>query len=296
MNTIRKYNGKVTILFDTWGDNFTLKVPHYKKWLAAIKYLTQRGFSITENPSFKEHYGCLTKYHRIGFKKDVACLMEIGPAFIRVQFGNIKNLWTGIVQSFWDNPSDDRYTKLTYLEEMAVKLEIKKICDLFSRWNAEIVKEDNELQPVEYILRKLRVNSHIHGEVNCLDDIKKSITPDSYNFKHNSNDANNKKITCGDLKYFYHWKTKRLSCGIVWHNINNMWWVLYGNHEKSNIASFNLFDFNSSLPKREPVTPRQIDRLLERYSAKKDYKRCMHIKHYAENKLATCSQQPVTSI
>lgn len=254
-NIIRKYKTSLHLNFETWGENFTLNVPHKPFWDAIIRFLRKRGWKITENPSYKEHYNRLSKYHKIGFKKDLALLMEIKPKGIKVEIGNVKNLWTGIAQSFWDDPTDDRYTQLTYLENIAVNMEIRRLIDFCVSKGFGLEKTDDEYSAEEQIIRKLKINTHIHGKVESLNDIRKSITEDSYDFRHNSNDANKKKIICGEIKWFYdEYRTKRLMRGVVWHNINNMWWVILPCGTLRNEASFRLFDYDPSLPRRKKLT------------------------------------------
>ena len=149
------------------------------------------------------------------------------------------------------------------------------------KYNHEFIPEDYSFTAEEYIINNLKTNSHIHGKVTCLEDIKKSITEDSYDYQHNSNDANNKKIICGELKYFYNYYNRRMFCGIVWHNINNMWWVIV-NGVKYNVASFNLFDFDKNLPKRKPASQGDIQRLLNKFESKKEYLRCHAINKQLE--------------
>jgi len=244
---IRKYRNSIILSFNERGDNFSLNVPHHSKWIEIINFLRKRGFSIGENPSYKKHYNILSKYHKIGYKKDVACLLEIQSSNIEVKFGNIKNLWTGIAQDFWSDPSDNRYTKLSYLENIAVKLEIHRLFGLCQKFNLEYKKEESEMSPEEYIINSCNNNTHIHGKITCLDDIRLSIKEDSYDYRQNSDDKNKKKIICGETKYFYSYRTGRLTCGIAWHHINNMWWVLFGG-EMHNMASFELFE-------RIPIAP-----------------------------------------
>lgn len=256
-----------------------MKVPHHGKWLQIIRFLRRRGWNIGENGYYKSNYKCLSKYHKIGFKKDCVCLMEIGGAFIRVEFGNTKNLWHDMPQNFWDSPTDSRYTPLSYLEEVRVKLEVKKLMNFCSKYGHELIVEDKDLSPEQRIIQKLKVNTHIHGKVTCLNDIKAAIKEDSYDYLHNSNDKNKKKIICGQLKYFYDYN-RRLSCGIVWHNINNMWWVICGGKLR-NVAAFDLFDYEHGAPRRQPATPRKIEQLLKEYEKKRDYQKCLNIQKYA---------------
>lgn len=282
-NILRNYRNKVVLYFGHCGNNFSLDVPHYNKWLSIIRFLKKRGFSVKENETYKKHYSCLSKFHKIGFKKDVALLMEISASSITVEFGNIQNLWKDMAQSFWDDPNDERFTELNYLQTIAVKLEIKKLMQFCEKYNLNFVPEDSDLSPEERIINKLKINSHIHGKINCLNDIKDSITTDSYDWKHNSNDKNKKKIICGEVKYFYDYFNKRLSYGVVWHNINNMWWVICSGKLR-NIASFDLFDYEKGLPSRKSVDENYISRLLEKYESEKNYKKCMNIQDYHKRK------------
>ncbi len=123
---------------------------------------------------------------------------------------------------------------------------------------------------------KLSINTHIHGKVECLNDIKLSIKPDSYDWISNSNHKNKKKIICGETKYFYDYYTRRMFNGVVWHNINNMWWVISGGKLK-NICANDLFDFEKSMPKRKPVSKNEVESLLSKFEKKRDYIRCANI-------------------
>lgn len=283
MASIRKIRNTIYLHFDEWGDSFSLKVPHYNKWRTLITFLTKRGFAITENPSYKEHYSCLSKYHKIGYKSGVAVLMEIGANRIEIQFGNIQNLWKGVAQSFWDNPSDDRYTKLSYLEDVAVKLEIHRVIEFVNKWNMPLEVNNNDLSPEEYIIHNNKINPHVHGKVERLEDIKNYITKDNHNFGSNSDDKNKNKIICGDVKYFYNYGTKRLSCGVVWHNINNMWWIIMGK-ELKNVVAFELFDYSQDTPRKKPADSRKIDNLLSKFQAQRDFEKCIKIREYAKKR------------
>lgn len=58
---------------------------------------------------------------------------------------------------------------------------------------------------------------------------------------YNGTDKDGKAIYNGDVKYFRDRKG-RLMRGTVYHNINNMWWVLINKHWYTNMAAFELFD------------------------------------------------------
>jgi hypothetical protein len=58
---------------------------------------------------------------------------------------------------------------------------------------------------------------------------------------YNNKDRDKKFIYNGQIKYFRHWNGS-LMRGKVYHNINNMWWVILNAYEYTNIADFELFD------------------------------------------------------
>lgn len=225
---------------------------YFQHYLKIRNHLKNVGFTIERNPFYTKDYACLAKDHLVARKDNVVILIELAPNWIQFVFSDIKNVWDDW-QSAWIDSSDNRFHKLSYLEHTAVKLQIHKLKMLFETFGASITVNDNDLNPEQFILNKLRINNHIHGTVNSLDDIGKSIESGvgKYNQGSNSDDKYKRKITCGETKYFYDYSGV-LRCGIVWHNINNMWWVISGN-KLYNIASFGLFDYVKGLPRRNRI-------------------------------------------
>lgn len=282
VNSIRMHRNSVFINFAEQGENFTLNVPHYNEWVSLILFLKKRGFKVGENKSCKEHYPALSKFHKLGAKKDVRLLMEIHHSSISLEFGNVRNLWTGIAQGFWSDNIDERCSPTTYLEDKAVQLEVKRVVDRYKEKGFIYEPNDSDRTDIENIIHSDNSNQHIHGAITCLEDIGKSITETSYNFTQNSWDKNKKRIICGDLKCFYDCN-RRLSIGQAWHNINNMWWVIV-NGKRYNKASFDLFDYDASLPKRLPADENKIKSLLQKYESEMNYERCKAIRDYAISK------------
>lgn len=263
-NQIRQYHNKLFIDFEQRGDNFTIHVPHKPVWDAIIRFMRKRGWKIGENKSIKENFTTLSKYHKLGRKGSVAVLMEISSSSIELNFGHEKNLWTGIAQSFWPK-GDDRYTSLSYLEEKSVELELKKVFELCTKW-AEPKKMEWQMDAVTKILEKERTNAHIHGGATSLEHLKELMESrygNPYQGKYNLVDKNKKLIYCGEIKYFYdEYRTKRLIRGTVYHNMNNMWWVILPCGTLRNIACFKLFDFDPLLPKRQKLSESDRNKLL----------------------------------
>lgn len=64
-------------------------------------------------------------------------------------------------------------------------------------------------------------------------------------YSYNNTDRGGKTIFNGDFKYFRDYNGY-LACGTVYHNINNMWWVIVNDSEIKNIADFELFDLSGN--------------------------------------------------
>lgn len=62
---------------------------------------------------------------------------------------------------------------------------------------------------------------------------------------YNATDKDGKRLTDGQIKYFRDHKG-RLQRGTIYHNINNMWWVIINKFQFRNIASFEFFDLDTA--------------------------------------------------
>lgn len=287
---IDKYKDSIYIRFEERGENFTpIKTyPHYKQWIKVLNYLKRRGFTIKTPKYYIENNYAKAK-HKVAYRNNVVITLELMTWQIAIEYGDIKNLWKDWEFNFW-KLTDDRSIQLTYLESKKIDLEIKKLLDIFPK-DIIIDNDESKLSSEELIIKDLKLNNHIHGEVTSLEDIKKSIESGvgKHNQGRNSLDKDEKTIICGDFKYFYDY-CKRLSCGIVWHHINNMWWVLTPDGERYNKASFELFDYKGQPRRKELTKEQKINRLeneLKRYENKKNYLRCMSINKQIKKLKAT---------
>jgi hypothetical protein len=280
---------KDSIIFDSERYSDLLKAlkksHHYGYWVRTIRFLRSRGWTITENPTYKKHYACLSQYHKIGLKGNVRCLLEITGRGIEVHFGDVANLWTGHSQSFWDDQKDDRHKKLSYLQYKAVDLEKLKISIFFKSLGGTLMVNDVQLSPVEQILKTLRINNHFHGAVTCLDDIKKDMEsrPERF-YSYNNKDGNGKMVKCGEIKYFYPYPHYRLSCGEVWHSANSSWYVLHGS-TMSHCQSQDLLSYNPSLPRRNKKVV-SLHTVLKKHVENGDYLKAHKIQKLINRKEA----------
>ncbi len=283
MKVIDKYNDKLYIRFnkggDTWGG--ITKLPHYKTWTKLLAHLKKRGFEIkTPKHYLEEKYA--VHLHKVAYKDNVVICLECMGSQIKVEYGDIKNLWKDWEYNFW-SLTDNRSTQLTYLEGKKIQLEVNKLLDVFPQ---ELInKHDNTLSAKEKILKNKKESSHNRDAAKLdelgLDGIVYQMG--EYDHNQNSSDRDKKQLVCGELKYFYDYD-KRLKCGRVYHNINNMWWVLTTDNYH-NKASYELFDYGGESRRKELKTEEKINRLeaeLRRYENDKNYIRCMSINRQIE--------------
>lgn len=271
------------------GKDFTLDVPHYNDWKSLLNYFKKRGFKVSEIPHYIENYNCLSKYHRQAVKGNIIILLEIDATGFKIEVGDIRNMFDS--KDHFKGDYNHGYFKPDYLGSLKIKNEIFRLKNSFISRGFEYLPCDDELTEEQHIIEKEKINPHIHGKnINSLSDI--SAIVNEYPDGHNNMDANKKRIVSGELKYFYDWKTKRLSCGIAIHNINNMWWVMI-NGTRRNLASFELFDFNHDLPKRDQrKRVQKIQEKLSKMESEKKYLECQKIHDYmTRNNLLNKTEQ-----
>lgn len=102
-----------------------------------------------------------------------------------------------------------------------------------------------------------------------------------YDVRANNNDANGLKIENGSTKFFYNLRYgDRLSKGTVYHDLNNRWYVIFGN-ALTIVNSSDLFDFDENLPRKRPINKsyqvRKFKGLIQSALDANDYKRVIQL-------------------
>jgi len=288
ISKIDAYKDSLYIRFDQGGDTWgsISKLPHYKDWVKVLNYLKRRGFEIKTPEYFiKQNYGKST--HKTAYKQDIVLSLELMGSQIAIKFGNIQNFWKDMDYCFW-SLTDHRATQLNYLEGKRIELEVNRLLSIFPQ--EKIKREDIKLSPEQKILKNKKESCHSKDRTK-LDELGLEgvvFQMSEYDHSQNSTDRDKKKLECGELKYFYDYD-KRLKCGRVYHNLNNMWWVLTTD-DYHNVSSFNLFDYNNQPRRKQLKTEEKINRLeseLRKHESNKNYLRCMAINKQIEKLKST---------
>lgn len=210
---------------------------HHYLYCAALRAMRQKGAKVGKDPKIEKYYPILSQYHACGNWNGLEFKSEI-------HMGNF-------IFEFFQNvtPSENRnggyydfykYSKFPYLIKIRLKLAINTLISAIEPLcDATITCVDLPRKSEERVLNGYQKSCHKIKNISSLSEAQSTL--DNYDLSHNNNDRDNKKIFCGDLKYFYGYDGY-LHRGIVYHNLNNMWYVIENDITLSNVSSFNLFD------------------------------------------------------
>lgn len=249
-----------------------------KLYLNICNYFKRRGFDVVRDEEAFNNYPTISKGYKYGIKN--------GLEF------NSKPTSAGFTFEFYQNINFEnknggkydfnKYEKMPYRIKLTYRNEMFKLADFLKTKNVEVIIK-YPLSDIEKIIKSNQDNTHIHGQnIKCLEDIGVYMASESgrHNRENNSKDANKKQITCGETKYFYDYYNKKLSRGIVYHHINNMWWVLV-NGKSYNISSFDLFDLTPETPFKKPISLEskinRMERELKKLEEKREYIKCINL-------------------
>jgi len=224
-----------------------------------FRMLKERGFVIQTDQRILREYPILADTHWEGANGDLLFKSEIYPAGFSLEF--YQEIDT-------ENPHGgyydfDKFERMPYLIRCQFILTRKYICELL-----ESAGYTNKAEPVlkfaiDKVMQKIKSSCH-YKEGKELPEYE----IESYNAK----DKDGKQLRNGQVKYFRD-RRGRLQRGTVYHNINNMWWVVLNKFEYTNVAAFNFFDITSDqLPKKRvqsKVIPQRIraKKLREKYKS-----------------------------
>lgn len=163
----------------------------------------------------------------------------------------------------------DKFQKMPYIIRLRFMKYRDKIIALLK--SVEDLKDESKADPrlaEEWIkARYVEEWHHEQKDMNFLLSDLYGQTQEPYNGR----DRDKKTLHNGDVKYFRHWNG-RLYRGRVYHNINNMWWVILDRFTVQNMASFELFDLTPEDNRRRQAKPRIPEAYQKRRKAIEDTK------------------------
>lgn len=178
----------------------------------------------------------------------------------------------------------ERDLKLNYLQNKKIEL-IQK----------NLTKEIQRLYPLAKLKESEKMTWHnkpnIHYYKNNEDRINHIISHPSKEVLSGSNakDQDGVLLTDGETRYFYY--QNRLMRGQVYHNINNMWWVIINKHQFTNLGSHNLFKYTPNLKLK--IVQSQEDRIkieIKKESNLNNFEKCVILQKKLNRLLAKKTQ------
>lgn len=274
--TIELYGSNVYCRKENLAPETNQKVE--KLYLNICNYFKRRGFNVGRDEEAYKNYPLTSKGRKYGIKNDLEFNSE--PTGYGFKFEFYQNI---VFENSNGGKYDfNKYDNMPYRLKLTYRNEMLRLAKFLESKDVEVFVK-LPLTDIEEILKSEKENTHIHGgNINCLEDISTYMGSESgnYNRNYNSKDKYGKQIICGETKYFYDYRTKRLSRGVVYHHINNMWWVLV-HGKRNNISSFDLFDLSPETPAKKILGKEaQINRMekqLTLLESKRLYEKCISL-------------------
>ncbi|MMZ57858.1 hypothetical protein D1872_198120 [compost metagenome] len=222
--------------FSAWQTSIYIRAPKEAAHPALFKVfemMLERGFFVGSNPRIDRDYPILSKDHFAGSKRDLLFVSKkynTGASIEFYQEINTVNKSGGLYDF-------DKFEKMPYLLGKLFLLELHHIKSLLIDLGFEDQSDPVLKNSYEKVQHELSSPDR-HWDSNNLPD-------------YNACDKDGIRINNGEVKY-YRDRKGVLMRGTVYHNINNMWWVIVNKDRYTNLASFELFNLDSLPINRVP--------------------------------------------
>jgi len=205
---------------------------HYKVLGILLDTLKEYGFATGSDKEVLERYSSIAKDHFEGVRNKLAFKSHRYPAGFEIKF-------------FYDTERGqydfDRLDKMPYITKLEFIKYIKMLQNKLIELGFKDETKDNYITPKDKIKARF-VEAHWYPDIKDM-NFKLSDLDGTTCESYNNKDRDNKIIHNGEIKYF-RTRDGYLQRGKVYHNINNMWWVILNDSDYNNEASFSLFDLN----------------------------------------------------
>lgn len=238
---------------DDWSIH---KFRHYGYFYQILNMLAADGFDVQNDPEVAE---IIRKNYYIGKFHDLEFEAEKYPNGFEIGF------FQNVV---YENPNGgrhdfDKLSKMPYMIRLQYTKFKNKILRLLKSLVPDIM-DDSSLSPklAEEWIKCRYVESCHHEQKNTDFDLRSldGQTQEPYN----GLDRDRKTIRNGEIKYF-RGRDGYLYRGRVYHDLNNMWWVITDKYTARKAAAFELFDLAPG-DKRGRLAPLRIP---SEYTARK---------------------------
>ncbi|MDD3394877.1 MAG: hypothetical protein PHG19_09590 [Anaerotignum sp.] len=210
----------------------------WSDFIETMRFMGSIGFYVGEDKHIKKRYPIDSKNHREGRYAHLEFKAEWHPNLFEIAFfQNVQ--YENLNGGYWDF---EKRSKMPYLIGKTYEVVYKKLIRFFEGKGYDIKFLVNQKRGKDFIIEDyIRSCHHPQKERFDLSEIE-GETVESYN----NQDRDRNTVYNGETKYFRDWWNGYLMRGKVYHNINNMWWVLLPCGGIRNIASFQLFNLSDT--------------------------------------------------
>jgi hypothetical protein len=199
-------------------------------WKAMLKILRKMGFRTYIKKEFRWQFECLVEFNLWGSYHQLKFRTEIYPAGFSIEF--YQDLYHEIEQ-YKKMPPDQQK-----LFEQAIKLILDGLSKTFSLRMYD--QSDLQIPPLtaeEHIIKHIRERVSECANYHSLADIANSI-----NEYDQQSGIKGDILHCGETRRIRKYNTSQDFIGIIYYNLNNMWWVIESKYRYHNVANFEIFE------------------------------------------------------
>lgn len=225
------YRGDLPRSFENEG-------PHWENFKDTLRFLGSIGLYVGEDKEIKRNYPRLNDTRRSGGFGDLRFKAEYHPNVFRVRFYQ---------DVYHENPNGgfydfDKYEKMPYLIQKRYDWTMKKLIQYFFKRGFFVEYSKYTFKGEAFIIHDYLLSCH-HPQNTwfSLSDVDGETTE----YEFNGRDRDGNILHNGETKYFRDWNGY-LYRGRVYHNVNNMWWVLLPDGQVKNKACCELFDLKKT--------------------------------------------------
>ncbi|QOH62450.1 hypothetical protein [Paenibacillus polymyxa] len=215
--------------FSIWNTSIAVrgdKEISHPAFLRMLDMMRNRGFVIGSDPRIDRDYSILSKDHFAGNKGELLFVGEKYNCGAKLEFYQEINV---------ENPHGGRYD-FNKFEKMPYLLQKRFLVEV--RYMEQFLLEEGFTCDSEPVL-KTSYDKVFHDLNSPSRHWSSENLPD-----YNALDKDGIRINNGEVKYF-RGRKGTLMRGTVYHNINNMWWVIVNKDHYTNLAAFELFNLDT---------------------------------------------------
>lgn len=212
--------------------------PHWENFKDLMLFLGSIGFYVSEDKEIKKNFPSLNETRRAGGFDDLRFKAQYAPIRFEIEF--YQDVFH--VNSHGGFYDFDKYKKMPYLIQKRYDWTLEKLLEYFEKCGYSIEFPENTCKGDAFIIRDY-IRSRHHPQENWFS--LKAVDGQTAEHEMNGTDRDGKILRNGETKYFRD-RSGYLLRGKIYHNINNMWWVLLADGQVKNVACFDLFDLKET--------------------------------------------------